>query len=52
MAESASLVDNKENVLVAELRVTKVGNDWVIISNAENVKGAQVPCDSVQEGKV
>ena len=43
MAESASLVENKENVLVTELRVTKVGNDRVIISIAENEKGAQVP---------
>ena len=43
MAESASLVDNNENVLVAEVRVINVGNDRVIISSAEKVKGEQVP---------
>ena len=43
MAESASLVDNNENVLVAEVRVIKVGKDRVIVSNAEKVKGVQMP---------
>ena len=41
MAESASFVDNIENVRVAEVKVINAGHDKPI--HAEYIKGVQVP---------